>query len=331
MAASTSPAPKVVIVATGGTIANTPDGRLPVEQVLDDIERAHGHQGVRPRSDYDIEVAEVEREGAERFDPDTWVRIGAAVQAACDRDDVDGVVVTHGTYTVEETVYFLHLTVDTRKPLVVTCSQRKHSTIGNDGDRNLVDALAVATSLAAAGRGALMVVHEEVHCAREVVKGSRRPGGFVSPLLGPLGLVDEDGLSLYRAPLRRHTGESAFARLSSSRMPYVEVLATHPGASAALVDATVDAGAEGVVLHGYTFKGKPYHGQEEALRGLAERGIPVVFTSRGRDGRVPRPEVADAFVRGDMLATSKAHVLLTVALAAGLRGRDELQQAFDTH
>lgn len=331
MAAQSSSAPRLVIVATGGTIANTPDGRLPVEQVLDDIERAHAHQGVRPRSTYDIEVLEVEREGAERFDPATWLRIGAAVQAACDRDDVDGVVVTHGTYTVEETAYFLHLTVDTHKPLVVTCSQRKHSTVGNDGDRNLVDALAVATAPAAAGQGALMVVHEEVHCAREVVKGSRRPGGFVSPVLGPLGLVDEDGLALYRAPLRRHTNGSAFARLTVDRMPYVEIVATHPGALPVLVEAAGSAGAEGVVLHGYTFKGKPYHGQEDALGALAGSGVPVVFTSRGRDGRVPRSDTPDAFVRGDTLVTSKAHVLLTVALAAGLRGTEELQPVFDTH
>jgi L-asparaginase/Glu-tRNA(Gln) amidotransferase subunit D len=265
---------RIAVVSTGGTIANTPDGRLSIDDVIDTIETRHPAVVIRDR--FELVVEEVEREAAEAFTPQTWLGIAAAVQRWSDRDDIDAVLVTHGTYTVEETAYFLHLTVDTVKPLVLTCSQRKHSTLGNDGDHNLVDALRVASDPAAAGLGALLVVHEEVHSGRDVVKVSRRPGGFSSPALGPLGSVDEDRVSLYRRP-------------------------------------------------------RPGPEQLAAAEQAAEQGVAVVLASRGGEGRIPVPAVKDRLVRADNLATSKAFVLLTTALAAGIEGRDALQDVFDTH
>ena len=320
---------RLIFVATGGTIANTPDGRLPIDDVLSSIERRFPELSLSDR--YAVEVDEVVRDAAEAFTPDTWGAIGTAVQAAVDRPDVDGVVVTHGTYTVEETAYHLHLTVDTHKPVVITCAQRKHGTLGNDGDRNLHDALRVASEATTAGLGVLLVANETVHCARDVIKVSRRPDAFVSPPLGPLGFVDEDRVAMYRAPLRRHTAQSALKRPTTAEAPNVTVVAAHPGATARPVRDAVAAGVDGIVLQGYAYAGRTAPEQQQAVEHAAEQGVAVVLASRGREGRVPSPDTPDGLVRADDLATSKAVVLLTAALAAGVRDRDGLQRLFDTH
>ncbi len=322
-------ASRIAVVATGGTIANTPGRRLALEEVLADIDVRHPELGIADR--FAIEVDEVVRDGAENFDPTVWSLIAAAVQRASDRDDVDGVVVTHGTYTVEETAYLLHLTVDTGKPLVLTCSQRKHGTLGNDGDRNLYDALRVASSAEAAGLGAVLVANEEVHCGREVIKASRRPGGFVSPVLGPLGFVDEDRVSLYRAPLRRHTRTSDLRRPSDGAIPEVVVIGAHPGASGLAITDAVAGGVRGIVVHGYTYAGKPAPEQIVAAREAVAAGVPVVLVSRGREGRIPLPAQPDGFVRADSLTTSKAVVLLVTALRHGVSATADLQVLYDTH
>lgn len=320
---------RIAVVSTGGTIANTPDGRLSIDDVVEAIEVRHSEVAIRDR--FDLVVEEVEREAAEAFTPKTWLGIARAVQRWIDRDDIDAVVVTHGTYTVEETAYFLHLTVATSKPLVLTCSQRKHGMLGNDGDHNFVDALRVAAASDAGGIGAVLVVNEEIHSGRDVVKVSRRPGGFVSPVLGALGSVDEDRVSLYRRPMRRHTSTSDLARTAREAMPTVEVIATHPGASAAAIDAAVARGVAGIVIQGYAFSGRPGPEQLAAAAQASKRGVAVVLSSRGGEGRIPVPATKDGLVRGDNLPTSKAFVLLTTALAAGIEGRDALQAIFDTH
>jgi L-asparaginase len=320
---------RIAVVSTGGTIANTPDGRLSIDDVVDTIEVRHPEVAIRDR--FDLVVEEVEREAAEAFTPKTWLGIGGAVQRFSDREDIDGVLVTHGTYTVEETAYFLHLTVDTAKPLVITCSQRKHSTLGNDGDHNLVDALRVAASADSAGSGALVVVNEEIHSGRDVVKVSRRPGGFVSPALGPLGSVDEDRVSLYHRPTRRHTSTSDLRRIAPAVMPSVAVVAAHPGASAATIDEAIARGVAGIVIQGYAFSGRPGPDQLAAAERAVESGVVVLLASRGGEGRIPVPRVPDGFVRADNLATSKAFVLLTVALAAGTASPEALQSIFDGH
>lgn len=325
-----NPGDRILVIATGGTIANTEHGgRIPIDEVIADIERRHPEVPIGGR--FAVEVQEVVREAAETFTPDTWARIAAAVQEGADREDVRAVIVTHGTYTVEETAYHLHLTVDARKPLVITCSQRKHGTLGNDGDRNLVDAFRVASDDAAAGLGVLLVANEEIHCGRDVVKVSRRPDGFASRPFGPLGSVDEDRVALYRAPLRKHTAQSELRRPSPGAAPRVTVVAVHPGANAAPVFAAVEDGVGGIVLQGYTYAGRTTPEQQAAAEVAAGAGIPVVLVSRGREGRVPVPAEVDPFVRGDDLATSKAVVLLTAALGSGHRDRAALQHLFDTH
>lgn len=319
--------PKIVIVATGGTIANTLDGRLSVQQVLSDMAADHPTSAIEQLAE--IVVHDVLREGAETFTPAEWTRIAASVNAAAADPGVAGVVVTHGTYTAEETAYFLHLTASTRKPVVVACSQRKHGTIGNDGDKNLLDAVRVATDPRAAGRGVMVVLNEEIHCARDVTKTNQRPSGFRSNYTGVLGSVEADAVSFYRAPDRRHTEASEFAVTDGTVLPRVDIVATYAGADGTAVDAFVAAGARGLVVNGFAFSGKPHREQLPALARAVEEGVPVVLTNRGGDGRAP-VEASHGFVRGDNLTAQKARVLLTVALTT-YGSQADLQRVFDEY
>jgi L-asparaginase len=303
--------PRVRIVSTGGTIANTPGGRLPFEQVLDEINQWYPADD--PRRAADLTITEVLREGAETFTPAEWVKISNAVNAEICRPDVDAVVVTHGTYTAEETAYFLHLTVKSDKPVVLACSQRKHSTIGNDGDKNLLDAVRVAVDRSSRGRGVMVVLNEEIHSAREIMKTNQRPSGFSSGMIGTLGSVESDQVTLYRQPTRRHTTGSEFEVPADGVLPRVDVVATYAGADGVAVTAFVDAGAKGLVLNGFSYSGKPHQNQLPALREAMASGVPVVLVNRGGGGRAPN-EPNDEFVRGDNLSAQKARVLLSLAL-----------------
>ena len=317
--------PRIALVATGGTIQNTPTGRIAV----DDVWARLGTYAGEPRTpEVDLDVHDLLRAGAETFGPPEWRVIVEAVQRRADDEATTAIVLTHGTFTAEETAYLLHLAVDASKPIVVVVSQRKHGTAGNDGDRNLIDGVRVALEPDAAGLGVLLVANEEIHCAREVTKENQRPGAFQSTPVGPLGTIELDQPTLYRAPLRRHTSRSALARTSLETIPRVDIVTGYAGADGTAIQAALDAGAKAVVLQGFAYSGRGSDPQMAALEQVARGGIPVIFASRGRGGRIPRVPGA-WWVRADNLSAQKARVLTSLALAAG-QG-DRLQELFDTH
>lgn len=316
----------IKVIATGGTIANTDAGRISIDRVLDDIQRQHA--GAMDAASA-VSIDDIIREGAETFTPHEWGVIAAAVGRAAADPGVDGIVVTHGTYTAEETAYFLHLTVRTDKPVVVVCSQRKHATVGNDGDKNLIDAIRVASSVEARRRGTMLLLNEEIHSARDVTKTNQRPGGFRSNSYGILGSVEVDRVSFYRSPVRRHSAGSEFGLPNDLVLPRVDIAATYAGADGTAVDAFVEAGARGIVVNGFSFSGKPHHLQLPALRRAVERGVSIVLANRGGDGRIP-VESNEGFVRGDSLSAQKARVLLTLALVE-TREQNDLQRIFDEY
>lgn len=320
----------VAVLATGGTIQNTLSGRIPIRELVESVLAAD--------TDVSFEVPgllerDVLRAGSEDFGPKDWVTIAKAAQELVDRPEVTGLVVTHGTYTVEETSFFLHLCVRTHKPIVVTCSQRRHGLIGNDGDRNLIDALRAARALSGHAVGSVLLAGEEIHSSRDVWKSNQRPGGFSSGALGLLGSAELDRVSLYRLPVRRHTATSEFSAAAlPAVLPRVEILTTYPGATAALIEHAAEDGAAGLVLSGFAPAGQPAPNQLEAIVRLhRERGVPVVVVSRGRNGRVPTVSQSPRpWVTGDNLSPYKARILLMLGLSAGLTG-DELQRIFDQY
>lgn len=317
----------VAVVSTGGTIANTVAGRISIDEVLDDIAQNHPDQDARTVAE--LRVTDVLRAGAETFTPSDWMTIGRAVQHAADDSEVSAVLVTHGTFTVEETAYFLHLTVHTPKPIVVVCSQRKHATIGNDGDKNLVDAIRVATCSDAHRKGAMVVLNEEIHSAREVTKTNQRPSGFVSGGMGLLGSVEADRVTFYRSTTRRHTESSEFQIHDLPDLPRVDIVATYAGADEVPIRALVAAGVRGIVVSGFAFNGRPHSLQMPALMDAMQSGIPIVLANRGGGGRIPVDQ-SDSFVRADNLHPQKARVLLAVAMQVST-SPSVLQRIFDEY
>lgn len=313
--------PLIKIIATGGTIANTSHGLIGMEQVLKDIPQA------RDMADFEIAEATRVRSGSLRLAH--WFETARAVSAAAEDPRVDGIIVTHGTFTTEETAYFLHLTIRTEKPLVLAASQRKHDEVGNDGDRNLLDAIRIALSPEARGKGLLVTLHEEIHPAREVMKTNQRPGGFLSVGRGMLGHVESDRVSFYYSPTRRHTANSEFDIREIDSLPRVDIVSAYVGADDTAARACVEAGAEGLVVHGYAYNGRPSGDQQEGLQQIAASGIPVVLTSRGGRGRIP-VDWEDPYIQGDSLVAHKARILLMLGLKKTKEPRD-LQRMFNEY
>jgi L-asparaginase len=313
--------PLIKIISTGGTIANTSNGLIAIDDVLKDIPQA------RRMADFEITEATRVRSGQLRLAH--WFDIARAASAAAADPRVDGIMVTHGTFTTEETAYFLHLTIRTEKPVVVVASQRKHDEVGNDGDRNFLDATRLVLSSDARGKGVLVTLHEEIHSAREVVKTNQRPGGFVSLGRSMLGHIEEDQVSFFAAPTRRHTSRSEFDIREIRELPRVDVIAAYVGGDDAAAQACVSAGAKGLVISGYAYNGRPSADQLEGIEKIAASGIPVVLSNRGGRGRIP-VNWDDPFIQGDSLVPHKARILLMLGLTKSKDPR-ELQRMFNEY
>jgi L-asparaginase len=313
--------PLIKIIATGGTIANTGHGLIGIDEVLKDIPQA--------KAMADFEVVEATRVRSGQLRLNHWLDVGRAASAAAEDSRIDGIIVTHGTFTTEETAYFLHLCVRTEKPLVVVASQRKHDEVGNDGDRNMLDAIRLVLSPDAHGKGVLVTLHEEIHSAREVVKTNQRPGGFHSLGRGLLGHIEDDQVSFYYAPTRRHTFRSEFDIREINEFPRVDVIAAYVGGDATAAQACVAAGAKGLVISGYASNGRPSADQIVGIEKIAGGGIPVVLSNRGGRGRIP-VDWNDPFIQGDSLIPHKARILLMLGLTKTNDPR-ELQRMFNEY
>jgi L-asparaginase len=313
--------PLIKIISTGGTIANTGQGLIGIDAVLKDIPQA--------RAMADFEIAEATRVRSGSLKLAHWHDIAGMANDAARDARVDGIIITHGTFTTEETAYFLHLVVRTEKPLVVVASQRKHDEVGNDGDRNMLDAIRLTLSPDARGKGVLVTLHEEIHSAREVVKTNQRPGGFHSLGRGILGHVEDDQVSFFYAPVRRHTFRSEFDMREVREFPRVDVIAAYVGGDDAAAQACVAAGAQGLVISGYAYNGRPSADQLEGIEKIAASGIPVVLSNRGGQGRIP-VDWNDPFIQGDSLVPQKARILLMLGLTKTKDPR-ELQRMFNEY
>jgi L-asparaginase len=313
--------PLIKIISTGGTIANTGHGLIGIDEVLKAIPQA------KALAEFEIFEATRVRSGQMRLAQ--WLDIARAANAAAEDPRVDGILITHGTFTTEETAYFLHLCVHTEKPLAVVASQRKHDEVGNDGDRNMLDAIRLVLAPEARGKGVLVTLHEEIHSAREVVKTNQRPGGFQSLGCAMLGHIEDDQVSFYATPTRRHTFRSEFDIRDIRNLPRVDVIAAYVGGDDDAAQACVAAGARGLVISGYAYNGRPSADQLEGVKAIAASGIPVVLASRGGRGRVP-VDWNDPFIQGDSLVPHKARILLMLALTKTSDPR-EIQRIFNEY
>jgi L-asparaginase len=321
--------PLVKIVATGGTIANTPSGRLHAGELVEAIPQL--------KSVARLEIEELIRVGSSAITVANWLALSKRVNEILAQDpNVKAVVVTHGSNTVEETAYFLGLTVKSDKPVVLTAAQRQFTTLSSDSPKNFLQAVRVAASDAARGKGALVVTNDTINAAREVTKEiSYRLETYSGKDLGVLGFVDDDQVTFYRQPVRKHTSSTPFDVAALQRLPRVDIVYTYADADGVLIDAAVERGkAEGLVIAAFP-TGSPSPAMEKALERIAGKGIPVVITNRGGMGRVrdTRAGGADAkrhYIWGDNLTPQKARILLMLALTRA-REPAELQRIFDEY
>jgi L-asparaginase len=272
--------PRVLLIATGGTISNRQGGRLTHEELIKSIPGVEKY--ARAESEQFANVA------SSQLTLDQWLQLARHINDLfAKQSDLAGIVVTSGTDTLEETAYFLNLTVRDPRPVVVVGSMRNPSTLGYEGAANLLEGFRVAADPASRNKGTLVVLNDEINAAREVTKtDALRLHTFQTRGYGVLGVVDADRVAYYRDVVKRHTARSEFDVASIESLPRVDVIMVYQGASGDLIKAAVDFGAKGVVIAS-AGAGATSGTQQEAIRYAAEKGVFVVTSTRTGGGRIP--------------------------------------------
>ena len=311
--------PNIVIVATGGTIAGAAksetdvgytSGAVAVDTLIEAVPQLANLASVRG-----VQVASIP---SQDMNDDVWIKLANTVNELLASKGVDGIVITHGTDTMEETAYFLNLVVDSEKPVVMTGSMRPSTAMSADGPLNIYNAVAVAADPRARDRGVLIAVNDDIHAAHDITKThttdvetfrSNEPGLVGASLFGTQ--------VFFRSPTAPHTDDSDFAGKIEGPLPRVDIIYAHANMSPDLIDAAVTNGAKGLVIAGVG-DGNMTAPAIEAVKRAIGKGVPVVRASRVGAGIVRRNvEVSDdalGTIAAVELNPSKARVLLKLAL-----------------
>jgi L-asparaginase len=313
--------PRVRLIATGGTISNRTGGRLTAEELVKAIPDLPRY--ATPEFEQFLNVA------SSQITLEQWLDLARRINELYRADpDLAGIVVTSGTDTLEETAYFLNLTVRDPRPIAVVGSMRNPSTLGYEGAANLLEGFRVAADPNARGRGVMVVLNDEINAAREVTKSDAlRLHTFQTRGYGILGVVDRDRVVYYRKVERRHTSDSEFDVSTVEQLPRVDVFLTYQGASGDIIKAAVDAGAKGIVL-ATAGAGAMSGTQREGVTYAASKNVPVVITTRAGSGRISGGRGNS--IAGQDLAPIKARILLMVALTH-TQDLNELRRIFSEY
>jgi len=321
---------RVHVISGGGTITRNPKNRLEfirytqtgetpltLSQLIERIPEVQQFANVT------TELKELRADTTEELKA-----LSLLINSYLKNPEIAGVVFVKGTSTVEDTAYFLNLTIKSDKPVVVTGSQRPFSTLSSDGPMNLLNSIRVAADQGSKGKGALVVANDEINSAREVTKtNTYRLETYQSRQMGLLGYADIDKISYYRVPTRKHTTQTEFDVSQIKSFPRVDILYAHGGGDAELAKAAVAIGAKGLVIAGLGA------GQGNDLKALKElydkQGTRIVRSSRVGDGRVIRDDnwQAPGLIAADSLSPNKSRLLLQLALTK-TTDVDEIQRMF---
>ena len=311
--------PTVVVLATGGTIAGAAasdvqagytSGQVGVEQLLAAVPQAKKLANLRGEQISNI--------GSQDMNDEVWLKLARRVNELVAMPDVAGVVITHGTDTIEETAFFLNLVVKSRKPVVLTAAMRPSTALSADGPLNFFNAVAVAANRNAAGLGVLVVVNDWIHGASSLTKTSTTAvQTFMSPLRGLVGTVAYGEVDFFCGPVGRNTINSEFSLDGVKALPRVDIVMAYENMDGAIIDASAAAGAKGIVIAGVG-NGNMTDMAVKALAAQAKKGVVCVRSSRVVTGRVGRNVELDddklGFVASLGMNPQKARVLLRLAL-----------------
>ena len=330
--------PRVALIITGGTIDSVGKDRLDLAWYIEAGKRLKDGEILEmlPELKQIAEVTEIpfRRLPSHALIDKDWLDLVRTIHKIFDEDKADGIVITHGTNTIEETAYFLNLVLKTEKPVVVVGSMRPSSAISADGYLNLVNAIKVAADPNSKGRGCLLVMNDTIYNGRDVTKNATyRVEAFQSRDLGPLGFADGDGkIVFYHQPVRKHTVQTEFDVRNLDSLPRVDVVVSYVGADGTMIEAAAKAGAKGIVSAG-TGAGRPTPAEDAAFdKCFKETGMLMCLSSRVASGRVVRSPglTKRGFVASDNLQPWKARLLLSLALTK-TNNADEIQRMFDTY
>jgi L-asparaginase len=324
-----------VVLATGGTIAGAAatdvqaaytSGQVGVEQLLAAVPQAKKLANLRGEQISNI--------GSQDMNDEVWVKLATRINELLAMPDVAGVVVTHGTDTIEETAYFLNLVVKSKKPVVMTAAMRPSTALSADGPLNFFNAVAVAASKEAAGRGVLVVVNDWIHGASSLTKTSTTAvQTFLSPISGLIGTIAYGEIEWYRGPVGRNTATSEFTVDKNTTLPRVDIIMAYENMDGAIIDAAVASGAKGLVIAGVG-NGNMTTAAVTALAAQAKKGIVCVRSSRVVTGQVGRNVEVDDDKNGFVASLGhnpqKARVLLRLALTK-TRDPKTIQRYFDEY
>lgn len=326
--------PRVALLATGGTIASSGESRAQLQDYRVDTKIEAMLANVPLVGDLaDFECEQLSNVESHQLNDDVLVPLAHRVQALCDRADIDAVIITHGTDTLEETAYFLHLVVQTEKPIVLVGAMRPATAMSADGPLNLFHAAAVAVDPASRCQGVLVVMNDRIASARHLTKGhANGVEAFVPTEFGYLGLVSGTTVRYQNRLVTRHTQNSAFARLAElDALPLVDIIYDHQGAGTHHFGASIAAGTKGIVLAA-TGQGSLSPQGEAGVKLVRAKDLAVVRSSRVWQGWV-RPGAKDhayGLVAAQTLGPAKARVLLRLALKKTADSQN-LQAYFDSH
>ena len=330
--AQTGKLKNITVLATGGTIAGAgvsatgsayTSGQVKIDAMIDAVPNI--------RKLANLKGEQISNVGSQDMSVKIWLDLANRINTLLAQSDVDGIVITHGTDTQEETAYFLNLTVKSDKPVVLTGSMRPSTALSAEGPLNLYNAVALAANPDAKGYGVMVVMNDEIHAAKDVKKMITTPvQTFQSPQEGMIGTVIFGEVLFFHKPSGRHTTNSEFSVNGVTSLPRVDIIYSYADASPDLIDNSVKAGAKGIVIAGVG-DGNMNAGTLEAAKRATKAGVHVVRASRVPIGAVLiKGEIVDAdygTVSSDELNPQKARVLLMLALQKN-RSRDELQKLF---
>lgn len=326
----------IAIIGCGGTVSTIARNGLDFIEYPETGRKMEPAEVVAGMGDLlsfvDIECIAFRAVGSSAIGPAEWIELAHRIdELAARRADIHGVLILHGTGSLEETAYFLDLALACNLPVALTGSQRPYNAVSSDAQMNILSAIRALTDERLAGCGVMVVMNDEIHQARDVTKTSTyRLNAFRSPDCGPLAVVDGDVIEIMRRPARPHMGQTPFsAPMDVADLARVDIAYAYAGADGVVVDAFVAAGAAGIISAGFA-PGIPPRSQRASLERAAAAGVVVVQASRSGAGRVGHRSYLEdhGFIAAGDLNPQKARVLLMLALRL-TRDPRALQEFFD--